>query len=97
MNDLTKELNKLIQTCQDMTDVIKKSKYPSQSDSIAMSTFHKKCEDGILNNIDSADDYQLKKMMSYHFKFYTEFNFDKELLSNTIKKIIRDKKIDKII
>jgi hypothetical protein len=34
----------------------------------------------VFNNIDSADDYQLKRMMSYHFKFYTEFNTDKVLL-----------------
>jgi hypothetical protein len=41
MNDLTKELNKLIQTCQDMTDVLKKAA-TIQSDSLAMNTFHKK-------------------------------------------------------
>jgi hypothetical protein len=30
MNDLTKELNKLIQTCQDMTDVLKKEQLSSE-------------------------------------------------------------------
>jgi hypothetical protein len=34
MNDLTKELNKLIQTCQDMTDVLKKEQLSHQSDSL---------------------------------------------------------------
>jgi hypothetical protein len=80
-----------------MTDVLKKSNYPNQSDSLAMNTFHKKCEDGIFNNIDSADDYQLKRMMSYHFKFYTEFNTDKVLLKNKIKESVRDLKLKKIL
>jgi hypothetical protein len=60
MNDLTKELNKLIQTCQDMTDVLKRATILIRA--IALHEYiSQKCEDGIFNNIDSADDYQLKE------------------------------------
>jgi hypothetical protein len=31
--------------------------------------------------------------MSYHFKFYTEFNTDKVLLKNKIKESVRDLKL----
>ncbi len=98
-SDLEKELEKLIQTCQDMTDVLKKSKEtnPYAHDNLAMNSFYKNCEDGILNNIDTANEYQLKRMMSYHFRYYTEYNTDKELLKNKIKEIIRDNRINKII
>jgi hypothetical protein len=34
-------------------------------------------------------------MMSYHFKFYTEFNTDKVLLKNKIKESVRDLKLKK--
>jgi hypothetical protein len=43
-----------------MTDVLKKAA-TIQSDSLAMNTFHKKVWGCAFNNIDSADDYQLKE------------------------------------
>jgi hypothetical protein len=47
MNDLTKELNKLIQTCQDMTDVLKRATILIRAIALLVDTFHqKKCEDG---------------------------------------------------
>ena len=95
MDDLTIELERLINKCKDMTLVLKKSEGNQQS--IGINQFYKECEDGIFNNIDSADDYQLKRMMSYHFKFYTEFNTDKVLLKNKIKESVRDLKLKKLL
>lgn len=94
MNELESKLSSMINSLNELTEVLNKSK--SKQD-ISMSFFYKNIEDGILDNIHDANQYQLNHMMnSYIFRFYTEFNTDKELLRNEIQRRLRENKLEKL-
>lgn len=93
--ELESVLSSMINTLDEMTTILSKSK---RSENIGENIFYKNVEDGILNNIQNCDQYQLNVIMnSYKFRFYTEFNTDKELLRNEIIKRLRTDKLDKIL
>ena len=93
--ELESVLSSMIDTLDEMTTILSKSK---RSENIGETIFYKNVEDGILNNIHNCDKYQLNIIMnSYKFRFYTEFNTNKELLRNEITKRLRADKLDKIL
>lgn len=95
-NELTTRLNSMINTLEEMHDILSKSGKTNQS--IDMTLFYKNIEDGILDKIDCANTGQLSHIMnSYRFRYYTEYNTDKDLLKAEITRRIRDKRLNKII
>lgn len=63
-----------------------------------MTTLYKNIEDGLLDNIHNANESQLNHMMSnYRFRYYTEYNTDKDLLKSEITKRLRDNKLKQLI
>ncbi len=92
MADIIKELNKLIDSMTDLTEVQIKTRSKGLND-IREALLLKKIEDGILNKLHTANELQLKMMKSYNFRYYTEFNSNPELLvaivrSNKLKELI---------
>lgn len=60
--------------------------------------FNKGVEDGILDNMINADEKQFNTIMAaYKFRYYREFNTDKEALRNEVTRRIREKKLNKLI
>ena len=56
---------------------------------------HKSVEDGILDKIYDANQYQLNYILTqYYFRYYTEYNKDRELLRKVVQKNLRDKKLE---
>jgi 3-dehydroquinate dehydratase len=95
MNELESKLSSMIESLDELTKVLNKSK--SNKEDVSMTVLYKKIEDGILDKIHNANQHQLNMMMnSYRFKYYTEFNTDKELLRNEIQKRLRDKKLKEL-
>jgi 3-dehydroquinate dehydratase len=96
MNELESKLTSMIESLGELTKVLSKSK--SNKEDISMTMLYKNIEDGILEKIHDANQHQLNHMMnSYRFRFYTEFNTDKELLRNEIQKRLRDKKLETLL
>ena len=96
MNELESKLTSMIESLDELTKVLNKSK--SNKEDISMTMLYKKIEDGIFDIIHNANQYQLNMIMnSYRFKFYTEFNTDKELLRSEIQKRLRENKLQKIL
>ena len=96
MNELESKLTSMIDQLEDLTKILNKSK--SNREDVSMTMLYKNIEDGIFDNIHCANQHQLDHMInSYRFRFYTEFNTDKELLKNEIQKRIRDKKLEKLV
>lgn len=96
MNELESKLTSMIESLDELTKVLSKSK--SNREDVSMTMLYKNIEDGILNKIHDANEHQLNVMMnSYRFKFYTEFNTDKELLRNEIQKRLRENKLEKLL
>lgn len=92
MNELEKHLSSMLETLDEMTKVLNKSK--QNREEVSMTMLFKNIEDGILDKIHDANTHQLNHMMnSYRFRYYTEFNSDKELLKNEIQKRLRDNKL----
>jgi hypothetical protein len=56
----------------------------------------KNIEDGILKNLDKADENQLKRLSNFKWKYYNELN-DEDNLKNRIVYELRYKKIDNIL
>lgn len=95
MNELESKLSSMIESLDELTKVLNKSK--SNKEDVSMTVLYKKIEDGILDKIHDANQHQLNMMMnSYRFKYYTEFNTDKELLRNEIQKRLRDNKLKEL-
>jgi 3-dehydroquinate dehydratase len=95
MNQLESKLSSMIESLDELTKVLNKSK--SNREDVSMTMLYKNIEDGILDKIHDANQHQLNMMMnSYRFKYYTEFNTDKELLRNEIQKRLRDKKLKEL-
>ena len=92
MNELETHLSSMLETLDEMTKVLNKSK--QNREEVSMTMLFKNIEDGILDKIHDANTHQLNHMMnSYRFRYYTEFNSDKELLKNEIQKRLRDNKL----
>jgi 3-dehydroquinate dehydratase len=95
MNELESKLSSMIESLDELTKVLNKSK--SNREDVSMTMLYKNIEDGILDKIHDANQHQLNIMMnSYRFKYYTEFNTDKELLRNEIQKRLRDNKLKEL-
>lgn len=85
------ELESMIETLQEMQDVWSK-------ESVDMTILYKNIEDGILDNIQNANNKQLNHIINdYRFRYYTDFNTDKELLRSEITKRLRDIKLNRIL
>ncbi len=96
MNELESKLSTMIESLEELSNVLNKSK--SNREDVSMTMLSKNIEDGILDKIHDANQHQLNHMMnSYRFRFYTEFNTDKELLRNEIQKRIRDNKLETLL
>lgn len=79
-----------------MTDILKRSN--DNHESVGDTRFHKNVEDGILDNMINADEKQFNTIMTaYKFRYYKEFNTDKEALRNEVTKRIREKKLNQLI
>ncbi len=65
---------------------------------LVVSCYLKKIEDGLLDNIHNANESQLNHMISnYRFRYYTDYNIDKDLLKSEITKRLRDNKLKQLI
>jgi 3-dehydroquinate dehydratase len=95
-NELEVRLESMIETLQEIQDVLSKSQ--SNRESVDMTILYKNIEDGILDNIQNANNKQLNHIINdYRFRYYTDFNTDKELLRSEITKRLRDIKLNKIL
>lgn len=95
-NELEVRLESMIETLQEMQDVLSKSQ--SNREGLDMTILYKNIEDGILDNIQNANNKQLNHIINdYRFRYYTDFNTDKELLRSEITKRLRDSKLNKIL
>ncbi len=96
MSEIESKLQDMLKSVQDMTNILKKSKEIHED--VPMTCFYKKIEDGILDNIEKANEYQMNVMMNnYTFRYYTEFNRDKNLLKRVITEKIRGSKLDELL
>lgn len=96
MNTEEEKLLNLIATLDEMLLVLSKSN--CNNDGLAINMLYKKIEDGILDNIHNSNQHQLNAIMNaYNFRFYTDFNKDRELLRNEITKRLRANKLNKIL
>ena len=94
--ELELHLDNIIQNMKEMTDILKRSK--DNYESVGDTRFNKGVEDGILDNMINADEKQFNTIMTaYKFRYYREFNTDKELLRNEVTRRIREKKLNKLI
>jgi len=96
MSELESKLSSMIESLEELNKVLSKSK--SNREDLSMTMLYKNIEDGILDKIHDANQHQLNVMMnSYRFKYYAEFNTDKELLRNEIQKRLRENKLEKLL
>ena len=96
MNELTTTLDSMIKSLEEMNDILSKSE--KSKESVSMTTLYKNIEDGILDKINFANTKQLSHIMnSYRFKYYVEYNTDKDLLKAEITKRLRNSKLNKIL
>lgn len=102
MNELELKLTSMVETLDEMTKILNKSlgvpeNYfgsVNKAEQLSMVMLYKTIEDGILDKIKDANQHQLNHILnSYRFRYYTEFNTDKELLKNEIQKRLRDNKL----
>ena len=94
--ELELHLENIIQNMKEMTDILERSK--ANYESVGDTRFYKGVEDGILDNMINADEKQFNTIMTaYKFRYYREFNTDKELLRNEVTRRIREKKLNKLI
>jgi hypothetical protein len=96
MNEFNNKLESMIKTLEEMTEVLDKS--VSSKEHVSSVMLSKKIEDGLLDNIHNANESQLNHMISnYRFRYYTDYNTDKDLLKSEIVKRLRDIKLNKIL
>lgn len=85
--ELEVHLNNIIQNMKEMTDILKRSN--DNYESVGDTRFYKVVEDGILDNMINVDEKQFNTIMTaYKFRYYREFNTDKELLRNEVTRRI---------
>jgi 3-dehydroquinate dehydratase len=96
INKFNNKLESVIKTLEEMTEVLNKS--VSSKEHVSSVMLSKKIEDGLLDNIHNANESQLNNIISnYRFRYYTEYNTDKDLLKSEITKRLRDNKLNKIL
>jgi hypothetical protein len=96
MNEFNNKLESMVKTLEEMTEVLDKS--VSSREHVSGLMLSKKIEDGILDNIHNANESQLNHMISnYRFRYYTDYNIDKDLLKSEITKRLRDNKLKQLI
>jgi len=94
MEEIKGKLESLIKDIENINEILKSGGVSSFS----RNEIFKKVEDGIFDNIHKASEYQLHVMTTgYKFQYYTEFNSNKELLLNEIKRRIRENKLNTIL
>jgi hypothetical protein len=94
--ELEVHLENIIVNLQEMTDILNRSSYHRES--VGDTRFYKGVEDGILDNMINADEKQFNTIMTaYKFRYYREFNTDKELLRSEVTRRIREKKLNRLI
>ena len=94
--ELEVHLNNIIQNMKEMIDILNRSN--NNKEPVGDSIFHKGVEDGILDNMINANEKQFNVIMSvYKFRYYKEFNTDKESLRNEVTRRIREKKLNQLI
>lgn len=95
-DDLIASLNKLTSTIKEITDITERTQNNGRS--YLQNEVYKKVEDGILDNFYTAKKEQQDVILNRHrFVYYSEFNNDRELLLNEIKKRNRNKVIQEIL
>jgi hypothetical protein len=96
VKDLVKDLEICIETLKNITEITNRIKSTGRS-FFETETF-KKVEDGILDSIYKANEYQLSVLLNggYKFKYYTELN-DPENRKNEIQKRLRDNKLNELL
>lgn len=93
---LSDKLKSMIKSLEEMTDILNKS--VDTNDHVSRVNLFKRIEDGILDNIHNADNHQLNHILnSYQFRYYTDFNKNKELLKREINKRLRSYKLNKLL
>jgi hypothetical protein len=96
MNEFNNKLESMIKTLEEMTEVLDKS--VSSKEHVTSIMLSKKIEDGLLDNIHNANESQLNHMIfNYRFRYYTDYNTDKDLLKSEITKRLRDNKLKHLI
>jgi len=72
MEELKEMLEKLSDSIKEMSEVVEVSKkYPKNKDVFGL-LLDKKIEDGIIDNLHNANEYQLKRMKDWYWKYYKE-------------------------
>ena len=96
--ELESHLDNMIQNMKEMTDILKRFNDNHRGEDFGTVRFYKGVEDGILDNMINADEKQFNTIMTgYKFRYYREFNTDKELLRSEVTKRIREKKLNQLI
>lgn len=91
MKEVIEKLQKLEKDILDLQDFAIRSK---NFNSAIEATAFKNIEDGIIKNLHKANKHQMHIMLnSYKFRYYTEFNDDK----NLIIKELRENKLNGIL
>lgn len=94
MNDIEQSLKNVISKLETLRCEYEKNEILSGRYSI----LNKKIEDGILDNMINANDRQYNNIIDNHmFKYYTNFNSDREALKNEVIKRKRDIKLNSIL
>lgn len=96
MSELEQKLKDMLDTVVGLQEVLVKSKEIHED--VHITTFYKKMEDGILDKIADANDYQKRVILeSFKFRYYTEFNKDKDLLKRVMTEKIRGSKLEELL
>lgn len=100
VKDVIEDLKSCIKTLENMTDILNKSNgnHSVSKGDYLKAEINKKIEDGILDSIHNANNYQLNVLLNngYRFSYYTELN-DMSKLKNEIQSRIRNNKLEQIL
>ena len=98
MDILNSKLESLVNSLEELNSVLDKGINTQGKHLDIGSYLYKGVEDGILDNIHKANNHQLNQILTnYHFRFYSIYNSDKELLKNEVNRRLRDKKLETIL
>lgn len=88
-----KSTQSLVDRLGELNDIHQKSIESGRSAGDMM--VYKAIEDGILDKIYEANQKQLSFIMNaYNFRYYTEYNKDRELLRKEVQSRLRDNKLE---
>lgn len=92
-SSLSSTLKSLVDRLGELNDIQQKSIESGRGSADTM--VNKAVEDGILDKIYDADQNQLNYILTqYYFRYYTEYNKDRELLRKEVQRRLRDKKLE---